>query len=76
MIKKPLKTIPIYTIPDDYVSPVGESALSGSGKTRMLSAFLLNDFNQSLVLTGHMVARITKSKVGLRKIITVRQFTK
>lgn len=52
MIKKPLKTTPVYTVPDDCVS--------------------LDD----LELTGHMVERITRSKIGLRKIITFRLLTK
>jgi len=74
MIKKDLKIMPIYIISDDYVSPVAESNLCGSGKTRVLSAFLLNDLNQNMNLIGHKVLRITKSKVGLRKIITTRLF--
>jgi len=72
MIKKELKIMPIYIISDDYVSPVPESNLCGTGKTRMLSAFLLNDINQKMNLIGHKVLRFTKSKVGLRKIITTR----
>lgn len=68
MLKQPLQIKAIFNLSESYQAPTQPS---GSGKTRMLAAFLLNDLTNNLELAGYKKVYLSKSKVGTRRIRTI-----
>lgn len=68
MVKQPLQTKATFKLPDSYQAPTQPC---GSGKTRMLTAFLLNDVANNLELAGYKKVYLSRSKVGTRRVRTI-----
>ncbi len=77
-IKKPVAVKPIWGIRDDYKSPIDENLTHGcgSGKSMLISAFLLNDWSKSHEVKGYKKVYRSKSKVGRRLVKTIKMINK